>query len=50
LFASAWQSHFGQANWIARCDLAQPKDYIIDAVDFAVFISQWLQAEQWQNK
>ncbi len=50
LFASAWGSHFGQANWIARCDLAQPKDYIIDAVDFTVFASQWSQVEQWQNK
>jgi len=48
LFASAWQSHFGQANWIARCDLAQPKDYIIDTADFAVFASQWLKVEKWR--
>jgi hypothetical protein len=50
LFASAWGSHFGQANWIARCDLAEPKDYIIDALDFAVFAYQWGQVEQWRNK
>ncbi|MFQ6036470.1 MAG: DUF4465 domain-containing protein, partial [Sedimentisphaerales bacterium] len=50
LFASAWRSRFGQANWIARCDLAQPKDYIIDAVDFAIFASQWLEVESWRNK
>jgi len=50
LFASAWRSRFGQANWIAGCDLAQPKDYIIDTDDFAVFMSQWLKIETWQNK
>ena len=47
LFASAWQSHFGQDNWIGRCDLAEPKDYIIDILDFGVFTAQWLEAEQW---
>jgi hypothetical protein len=47
LFASAWQSHFGQANWLKRCDLAQPKDLIIDVRDLAVLAAQWLQVEQW---
>jgi len=50
LFASLWQSHFGQGNWIARCDLAEPKDYIIDIFDFAVFTSQWLGVEQWRSQ
>ena len=49
LFASAWRSRFGQADWIARCDLAQPKDYAIDAADFAVFATQWLKAESWRR-
>jgi hypothetical protein len=48
LFASAWQSHLGQADWIARCDLAEPKDLIIDAFDLAVFAAQWLETEQWR--
>jgi len=47
LFASAWQSHFGQADWIARCDLAKPKDLIIDTSDLDVFAGQWLEKEQW---
>ncbi len=48
LFASAWQSHFGQADWMARCDLAEPKDLIIDTFDLAVFAGQWLGTEEWR--
>ncbi|MHC4529061.1 MAG: DUF4465 domain-containing protein [Planctomycetota bacterium] len=48
LFASAWHSHFGRPGWIGRCDLAEPKDLVIDAYDLAVFIAQWLEAEQWR--
>ncbi len=50
LLASAWWGHFGQANWIARCDLAQPKNYVVDTDDFAVFADQWLKPEQWRGK
>ncbi len=50
LFTSAWQSHLGHPNWIARCDLAEPKDYVIDDADFAVFMSQWNKVETWQDK
>lgn len=50
VLASAWQSDFGQANWIGRCDLAQPKDHVVDAFDFAVFAAQWLKVEEWRNK
>jgi hypothetical protein len=49
LLASAWRRHFGQANWIARCDLAQPKNYVVDTDDFAVFADQWLRAEKWRK-
>jgi hypothetical protein len=49
IFASAWQSHFGQENWIARCDLASPKNYVIDMLDFTQFTAQWLQIEQWRS-
>jgi hypothetical protein len=48
LFASAWQNHFGQANWIDRCDLAEPKDLTINVFDFAIFAIQWLKVEQWR--
>jgi len=48
LFASAWQSHFGQADWMGRCDLAEPKDLIVDASDLAVFAGQWLGTEEWR--
>jgi len=48
LFASAWQSHFGQADWIARCDLTKPKDLVINTSDLAVFAGQWLEKEEWR--
>ena len=49
IFVSAWQSSFGQPGWIARCDLAEPKNLRIDFSDFAVFISQWLEKEKWST-
>ncbi len=48
LFLSAWQSHLGQINWIARCDLAEPKNYAIDGQDLDVFLLQWLKVEKWR--
>jgi hypothetical protein len=50
LLASAWRGHFGSANWIGRCDLAERGDYIIDTFDFAVLGAQWLEVEKWRNK
>jgi len=48
LFISALDSHFGQPNWIAKCDLAEPKDLVIDLADFAILVAQWLKTEQWR--
>ena len=48
LLASAWGSHFGGPGWIGRCDLAEPKDSIIDTADLAAFAAQWLEAEKWR--
>jgi hypothetical protein len=48
MMASAWRTHFGQDGWIARCDLAQPKNRIVDARDFAVLAAQWRQTEAWR--
>lgn len=49
LFGSAWGSYFGGANWIGRCDLARPRDYVVDRFDFVVFVAQWLEVERWRN-
>jgi hypothetical protein len=46
LLASAWHSHFGQPGWIARSDLAEPRDFAVDMLDLAVFAGQWLETEQ----
>jgi hypothetical protein len=48
-FQYAWLSHFGGVNWIGRCDLAHPKDHIIDVLDLAVLCDQWLQTETWRE-
>jgi len=49
LFMSALGSRFGQPQWNARCDLAEPKDMVIDISDLGVLIDQWRQAEQWRQ-
>jgi len=48
LFISAFGSRFGRPGWIGRCDLAEPKDLVIDAADFVVFADQWMKVEQWR--
>jgi len=48
LLISALDSCFGQPEWIARCDLAEPKDLVIDLSDFAVLIDQWHKTEDWR--
>ncbi len=47
IFISAWLSQMGDENWNQRCNLAEPKDYIINNLDFAVVSSQWRQKEDW---
>ena len=49
LFGSAWGSCFGDVNWIGRCDLAEPRDYVIDGFDLAMFCAQWLRVEAWRS-
>lgn len=50
IMANAWLKQFGQYGWVARCDLAEPKDYIINILDYAVFANQWLKVEQWRSQ
>jgi hypothetical protein len=49
LMISAWNSRFGDARWIARCDLAQPKDLFIDGRDLDVLAAQWGAVESWRQ-
>ncbi|TKJ36685.1 MAG: hypothetical protein CEE38_10280 [Planctomycetes bacterium B3_Pla] len=48
LFISVLDSHFGGPVWIDRCDLAEPKDMVIDILDFGVLVDQWNKTEQWR--
>jgi hypothetical protein len=50
LFASAWGSHFGQSNWIGRCDLDELRDLVVDWQDLEIFVGQWLKIEQWRQR
>ena len=49
LFVSALDSRFGGPEWIARCDLAEPKDLVVDIADLAVFVDQWRKTELWRD-
>jgi hypothetical protein len=49
LFISALDSRFGEPGWIARCDLAEPKDLVIDTSDLDVFVDQWRKTELWRD-
>jgi hypothetical protein len=42
IFANAWLSSTGQANWNSACDIAGTQLGIIDLLDFAVFAQNWL--------
>ncbi|UCG58074.1 MAG: hypothetical protein JSU70_00940 [Phycisphaerales bacterium] len=50
LLASAWKSRFGEQHWIARSDLAEPKDLFVDAHDMAALATQWLEVEHWRRE
>ena len=47
IFAQCWLSHFGQDNYLSRCDLAKPKDLTVNFKDFAAFAKDWRKVEQW---
>jgi len=49
LMTSAWNSHLGDSRWIARCDLAQPRDLLIDGRDLDILASQWGAVESWRQ-
>jgi hypothetical protein len=50
LFAQSWHKRFGQSGFLARCDLADPKDGIVDMEDWIQFAGQWLSVEDWRNE
>ena len=49
IFAQCWLSHFGQDNYLSRCDLAKPKDMFVNFKDFAAFAKDWRKVEQWRG-
>ncbi|MBN2270360.1 MAG: hypothetical protein JXN61_07095 [Sedimentisphaerales bacterium] len=49
LFASAYGTRFGQAKWIARCNIAKTGGLVVDADDLAVMAGQWLCVEKWRS-
>ncbi len=49
IFADCWLNHFGQDNYLSRCDLAKPKDLTVNFKDFAEFATGWRKIEQWRE-
>jgi len=50
MFLAGWLSYFGHDRWFGRCDVAEPKDRVINMKDFAVIAEQWLQVETWRSE
>jgi hypothetical protein len=48
IFAQCWLSHFGQDNYLSRCDMAKLKDLTVNFKDFAEFAKGWRKVEQWR--
>lgn len=42
ILIAAWLSQTGEERWDTRCDIANPKDGIINYLDFVVFEGQWM--------
>ncbi|MBN2182334.1 MAG: C10 family peptidase, partial [Sedimentisphaerales bacterium] len=42
VFASAWQSTPDDLRWNPDCDISNPADNIINSLDLAVFVDNWL--------
>jgi hypothetical protein len=47
IFSASFMTHFGEDEWLARCDMARPENHIIDVADLSILASQWLQKELW---
>jgi hypothetical protein len=43
VFANAWRSKAGDANWNPACDISTPSDGIINELDLAAFCDHWLE-------
>jgi hypothetical protein len=43
VFAAAWLSRPGDANWNVACDISEPSGNIIDEYDLMVFCDNWLE-------
>jgi len=46
---SCWQSRWGiDQQWVTRCDISLPRDYVIDLRDLMVLAADWLEEETWR--
>jgi hypothetical protein len=43
VLGDAWMSEAGDLNWEAGCDISEPEDEVIDGLDLAVFVGNWLE-------
>jgi hypothetical protein len=43
ILGDAWLSDPNTANWDPACDISEPNDNVIDGLDLAVFVNNWLE-------
>ena len=43
VLGEAWFSDPNMGNWDAGCDISEPNDNVIDGLDLAVFVNNWLE-------
>ncbi len=49
ILGAAWSSDPCSDNWNPACDIAVPRNKVIDVIDFAVYSSEWLWQAPWQH-
>jgi len=45
ILADAWLSGAGDDNWCLDCDISEPGDNIINALDLMIFTNNWLEGK-----
>ena len=43
ILGDAWMSELGDLNWDPACDISEPNDNCIDALDLDIFVNNWLE-------
>ncbi len=50
IMSVSWLKQTGQNGWNQKCDIADPKDELVNFLDFAVLAGDWGKVEQWRSE